>query len=482
MQQRADCALLLLMVLAPSAIFAQTFDVVISNGRVMDPESNLNAVRNLGIRAGRIATISSSPLRGKSEIDAKGLVVAPGFIDLNEHGYDPATFGLIARDGVTSAFELELGPRDGDLDNWYAARADKSLLNYGAGIGYTFARMQSMEGQFDVSGAAAYGEATPSQLEKMSNIIERGLRRGALGVGFGLQYVPGSSRSEVIEFFRLAAKYEATCYVHLRYGSVKAPGSTLEALEEVMAASMISGARLHILHVGTSALSKGPEVLDASKSARAHGLSLTADAYPYGAAEASITTAIFDPGWQERLGITYKDLQWVTTGERLNQQTFDQYRQSTGIGAMIIHLIPDDILRPTIIDPTIMIASDGALPTGSGGHPREAGSFARILRVYVREQRVLSLMDAIRKMTVLPAQQLEARAPAMRNKGRLRAGADADITIFDPATVTDHATYEHPDAPSTGIQYVLVRGVLVVKGGRVVGGVTPGRAVRAVVQ
>jgi N-acyl-D-aspartate/D-glutamate deacylase len=476
--------ILLLSVIAmlPAAAFAQTFDVVILNGRVMDPESNLDSVRNVGIKAGKIAAISSRPLRGKLEVDAKGLVVSPGFIDLNEHGYDPATLALIARDGVTTALELELGPLDGNIDNWYAAKSGKALVNFGTGVSYTLARMQSIEGRFDASGPAAHDPASPAQLETIRNTLEHGLQRGALGIGFGLQYIPGASRSEVLAFFRLAAKYGATCYVHLRYGSIQDPGSTLEALEEVIAASAISGASVHVLHAGTSALNRSAEILDAIRSAKSHGVNITADAYPYGAAEAGIATAIFDPGWQQRLGIDYQDLEWVATGERLTRQTFEQYRKASGPGAMIIHLIPEDILRPVITDPAIMIATDGGLPTGGTGHPRVAGAFARILGIYVREQRALPLMDALRKMTLLPAQQLEARASAMKNKGRLHIGADADITIFDPATVMDHATYEQPAAPSSGIQYVLVGGVLVVNNGQVIENTNPGKAVRAIVQ
>ncbi len=474
--------LLSAMAMLQATTFAQTFDVVISNGRVMDPESNLDSVRNIGIKAGKIATISSRPLRGKLEVDAKGLVVSPGFIDLNEHGYDPVTLALIARDGVTTALELELGPLDGNIDNWYAAKSGKALVNYGTGVSYTLARMQTMEGRFDASGPAAHDAATPAQLETMRNTLEHGLRQGALGIGFGLQYVPGASRDEVLGFFRLAAKYGATCYVHLRYGSIQDPGSTLEALEEVIAASAISGAPVHVLHAGTSALNKGAEILEAIKSAKSHGVNITADAYPYGAAEAGIATAIFDPGWQQRLGIDYQDLEWVATGERLTRQTFEQYRKAAGAGAMIIHLIPDDILRPVITDPAIVIATDGGLPLGGTGHPRVAGTFARVLGIYVREEHTLPLMDALRKMTLLPAQQLAARAPAMKNKGRLRIGADADITIFDPVTVIDHATYEQPAAPSSGIQYVLVGGVLVVNNGRVVENANPGKAVRAIVQ
>jgi N-acyl-D-aspartate/D-glutamate deacylase len=254
------CALVVLILLS-HCLFAQTLDVVIAHGRVMDPESHLDAVRNVGIRAGKVVAITSKPLHAKTEIDATGLVVAPGFVDSNEHGFDAENYRLITRDGVTTALDLEGGPDDGDIDRWYEEKQGKSSVNFGTSVNHPHARMAAMEGDnvFDVRGAAAHSAATPSQLSKILNILDRGLSRGALGIGYGLQYTPGASREEVVEAFRVAAKHGSTNFVHLRYGSIEEPDSTLNALEEVIASSAITGARLHIVHIGTSGLNKGVE-------------------------------------------------------------------------------------------------------------------------------------------------------------------------------------------------------------------------------
>jgi N-acyl-D-aspartate/D-glutamate deacylase len=476
----SPCALVLVMFL-PSCLFTQTLDAVISHGRVIDPESQLDAVRNVGIRAGKIAAITSKPLRGKTEIDATGLVVAPGFIDANEHGFDAENYRLITRDGVTTALDLELGPDDGDIDRWYEEKQGKSPINYGTSVSHPVARMAAMEGDkvFDVRGSAAHNPATSVQLSKILNILDRALSSGALGIGYGLQYTPGASREEVVEAFRVAAKHGSINFVHLRYGSLEEPDTTLNALEEVIAASAITGARLHVMHIGTSGLSKGVEMVQTIADARAHGIDVTDDAYPYGAASAGIETALFDPGWQQRLGIDYGDLQWVPTGERLTQKTFEQCRKTGGM--LIIYLVPDDIVQRVVSSPDVMIASDGVVYEGHG-HPRLAGTFARVLGLYVRQKHSMTLMDALRKMTLLPAQMMEPQVPDMKNRGRLKVGADADITIFDPRTVIDNATYEQPLRPSSGIPFVLVNGVLVVKDGQFIGSVNPGQPVRAAIQ
>jgi N-acyl-D-aspartate/D-glutamate deacylase len=213
--------------------------------------------------------------------------------------------------------------------------------------------------------------------------------------------------------------------------------------------------------------------------ARAHGLDVTDDAYPYGAASAGIETAIFDPGWRERLGIDYGDLQWLSTGERLTQKTFEQYRKTGGM--LIIYLVPDDIVQQVVSNPDVMITSDGVVYEGHG-HPRLAGTFARVLGLYVRQKHTMTLMDALRKMTLLPAQMMEPQVPEMKNRGRLKVGADADITVFDPNSVIDNATYEQPLLPSSGIPFVLVNGALVVKNGQFMEGVNPGQPVRAAIR
>jgi N-acyl-D-aspartate/D-glutamate deacylase len=213
------------------------------------------------------------------------------------------------------------------------------------------------------------------------------------------------------------------------------------------------------------------------KGAQQHGLDVTTECYPYTAGSTALQSAIFDSGWQENMGITYKDVQWAVTGERLTAESFAKYRKEGGI--VVIHSIPEEAARTAVSDPIVMIASDGMPITGPKVHPRGQATFSRVLGHYVRDEKVLDLMTALRKMTLMPAQRLEKRAPAFKDKGRIRIGADADITIFDPARVIDKATFDEPLQYSEGIPFVLVNGVVVARDGQLVEGVRPGRAARA---
>jgi dihydroorotase len=210
--------------------------------------------------------------------------------------------------------------------------------------------------------------------------------------------------------------------------------------------------------------------------ARKRGLDVTTEAYPYTAGQTRVESAMFDPGWQDRLSITYQDLQWVTTGERLTAESFERYRKNGGF--VILHSIPEEAARQAIAYPGVMIASDGRMEQGTG-HPRGAGTYARVLGHYVREEKALTLMEALQKMTLLPARRLEALSPQMARKGRIKEGADADITVFDAARVIDKATFEKPNQYSEGIPFVLVGGVFVVRDGQIVEGVKPGVGIKA---
>ncbi|HSB09533.1 MAG TPA: amidohydrolase family protein [Blastocatellia bacterium] len=455
--------------------FEPEYDAVILNGRVVDPESRLDAIRNIGINNGRIEAISEKSMRGRTTVLATGLVVSPGFIDLHSHGQDQENYRFKARDGVTTALELEVGTAD--TDRFYADREGKALVNYGASIGHIPARMAVMRdpGTFLPSGDGAHKPAADAEIAEIKRRLEQGLNQGALGVGFGINYTEAASRWEILEMFRVAAKHRAPCFVHMRYSGLKEPTNSIVALEEVLSAAAITGAPLHVVHISSSGLRATPLLLQMIGEAQTRGLDVTTECYPYTATQTFIESAIYDEGWKEALGIDYKDLQWVATGERLTAESFARYRK-TG-GSVIGHAIPEDIARLSVASPLTMIASDGLLQNGKG-HPRASGSYARVLGHYVRELKALTLMDALRKMTVMPAQRLERIAPMMKNKGRIRVGADADLTIFDPALVIDKSTFEEPAQYSEGITHVLVGGVFVVKDGKLQPDVNPGRAIR----
>lgn len=456
---------------------ADSYDVVILHGRVMNPESGMDSVRNVGIRSGKIAVVTERPLTGTTTIEAQGLVVAPGFIDMHEHGQEPRNYQFQAHDGVTTLLELERGTDD--VDAWYAAREGKSLINYGVSIGHWPVRMKVLHdpGAYFPTGDAAHRPATAAELVQIREQMDQGFRSGAVAEGMGVAYTPAASHAEIVDMFRVAAKYGASVHVHMRYAGYTEPNTGLTGLEEVVAAAAETGAPLHVVHVTSMGFRNTPELLAMIAGARQHGLDVTTESYPYTAGSTALQSTIFDPGWQEAQGITYHDVEWVATGERLTAKTFAKYRKQGGI--VVIFSIPEDVARATMADPTVMVASDGMLITGAKVHPRGQGTFSRVLGHYVREERALSLMTALRKMTLLPAQRLEKRAPAFRDKGRIRVGADADITVFDPNRVIDKATYEGPLQYSEGIQFVLVNGVLVVKDGQLVDGIFPGRGARA---
>lgn len=454
-----------------------TYDLVIANGRVMDPESGLNAPRNVGISGGKIRAISTEALPGRTTIDAKGLVVAPGFIDLHQHGQEPRNYQFKAHDGVTTSLELEVGTDD--IDKWYAEREGKTLINFGVSIGHIPVRMKVMHdpGDFLPSGDAAHREATPEELAQIENHIGKGLQRGALAVGMGINYTAAASHGEIVDVFRLAAEGNAPVHVHLRHAGMKEPTTGLVGIEEVIAAAAATGAPLHVVHITSMGLKDTPRLIAMVEGAQKRRLDVTTECYPYTAGSTNLESAIFDPGWQERQGITYKDIQWVKTGERLTAETFEKYRKEGG--SVVIFSIPEEAVRTAVANPIVMIASDGSRITGPKIHPRGQATFSRVLGNYVREEKTLDLMTALRKMTLMPAQRLEKRAPVFKDKGRIRVGADADITVFDPNRVIDKATYEKPLQYSEGIQFVLVNGVLVVNDGRLVDGVFPGQGARA---
>ncbi|MEE8079513.1 MAG: amidohydrolase family protein [Pseudomonadales bacterium] len=488
---RLPATILLLLIALP--LCAQV-DLALIGGRVMDPETGLDATRNVGIRGDRIVEISELPIAAARSIDVSGLIVAPGFIDLHAHGQTNAANEYQAHDGVTTALELESGVYP--LTHWLDSRRDNALVNYGATASHSAARAQAMQkyalkltelqrllaqkgDREDASdaldeflrtefAASVYDSLSSSEIPRMNLALQRELEAGALGVGLPVGYQPGATREEIFGLFEFAGEIQAPIFVHVRDPGI--PG-----IQEVIANATITGAPLHIVHVNSMALGDIALAIDLVEAAQARGHDITTELYPYTAGSTSLESALFDEGWQQRLGnIGYADIQWQDTGERLTADSFERYREEGGV--VIIHMMREEWIDAGIARESVMIASDG-MPYAPGAHPRSAGTFSRVLGRYVRERGALNLMSALQKMTLMPADRLADIAPGMRLKGRLQVGADADITVFDAGQIIDTATFEADLSFSRGVEYVLVNGTLVVDAGVSVENVFPGRAI-----
>jgi dihydroorotase len=462
-----------------TTIAQQPYDLVIAGGRVIDPESGLDGIRNVGIRGDRIAALSAEPLNGRETLTAGGLVVAPGFIDLHRHAHGDISYRYAARDGVTSVFELEIGTPD--VDAWYRMLGPARLINFGVGAGHIGARMQVLGDQgFLLPTGPARGPATPPQIAEIAAIVQRGLEEGGVALGIGIPYTPGASPDEIAAVLGVASRHRALVYAHLAGGS---------GLKVALGFTGKLGLALHVAHINSTAGADIRAWLDLVQEARRQGADVTSELYPYTASATMIQSALYD-GWESWPEERFAALQWAATGERLTRATFARYRAQGG--SVISHSNTEDVLRISIADPAPMIGSDGGRDMADQPtHPRASGTFARILGHYVRDQKVLTLQDALRRMTIEPARRLEARVPEMRDRGRLRAGAFADITIFDPAKVADRSSYGNAAVYSEGIVHVIVNGIPIVRDGQlhetadlqgqrvVIGQRSPGRPIRA---
>ena len=470
-------------------ITQERYDLVLEGGRVMDPETGLDAVRNVGIRGDRIVEISSETLSAAEIVNVAGLVVVPGFIDLHAHGQTNAANEYQAHDGVTTALELESGVAF--LKEWIESRRGNAMINFGATVSHAgtrfmdmkkyasnVARIRSIVAEQGLDSpeldeavrpafASRYESLEPEELDGMAETLSSGIREGALGVGVTVGYYPGATRQEIFRVYAFAAKIGVPIYTHVR-------DPDIPAIQEAIANAAATGASLHIVHLNSMALGKVDVALEMVALAQKQGLDITTELYPYTAGSTSIESTLFDEGWQEVWDMDYGDLQWEATGERLTKDTFEKYRAQGG--TLIIHMMKDDWIDAGMRAPFTLIASDG-MPYAPLAHPRSAGTFSRVLGRYVRERKVLSLMDALRKMTLMPAERLDPVAPGMRLKGRVQIGCDADLAISDPATIIDTADFGKELSFAEGIPHVLVNGTFVVRDGKTVEGAFPGRPV-----
>ncbi len=487
------------------------YDLVIKGGRIIDPETGLDAIRNVGITDNRIAAISETPLQGARLLQAEGLVVAPGFIDLHAHGQQLPAAWVQAFDGVTTALELESGLLP--ISRYYDAVAKEGRpINYGASVAWTYARIAEKEGM-EPDGSIVWFQgaftksnwqtalATTDEIDRIIARVEQGLREGGLGIGVNAGYAPGYGRKEYYRLAELAARYGVPTYTHVRYGSVKEPQSAFEAFEELVALSAATGAHMHVCHINSSSSRDIRDCVALLKGAQAQGLPVTVEAYPYGAGSSTVGAEIYrGDDWLERWGAMDASAMELN-GVPLTQAKIDELQTSAPGTIVVMHFLQPDkseadqaLLDLSVLYPGGSIASDAMpwqtmagglvdgnvwpLPEGAFAHPRSAGCYSRFLARYVRERKVISLSDALAKMSLEPARVLQTSVPQMLHKGRLQVGADADIVVFDLATVQDNATFVEPTHLSTGFRHVVVNGVPIIEEAKRIADARPGRPIR----
>ncbi len=486
-----------------------TYDLVIVNGRVIDPQNGLDAVRNVGVRGNRIAAIATGPLKGTTTIDAKGLVVAPGFIDLHAHGQQMAAARMQAFDGVTTALELESGVLPVAAAYDQMAREGRPI-NYGVSAAWLYGRIAEKEGLEPEPTLEFFQKAqtfknwqntlaTPEETSRILARVEQGLKEGAIGIGINAGYAPGYGRKEYFALAQLAKKYEVGTFTHVRYLSVIEPRGSFEAYEELIALAASTGAHMHICHLNSISTRDIGPISELIRGAQSRGVKVTTEAYPYAAGSTVVGAEIFRGNWRERMGgAKASDIELA--GRPFNDSSLALAQEKTPGSLVVIHFMRPEAseadqsyLDQAVLFPGGAIASDGMpwvslgktvtgdvwpLPADAFAHPRSAGTFTRFLRDYVRERKKVSLREALRKMTLIPAQILEESVPQMRKKGRLQVGADADIVVFDEATVADRATYTQPNQTAAGMKHVLVNGVAIIRDGVLVREALPGKAIR----
>jgi N-acyl-D-aspartate/D-glutamate deacylase len=450
------------------------FDRVLRNGRVMDPETGYDRLADVGIDGETVTAISEAPLTGRATVDATGLVVAPGFIDVLS--YEPNDLGSWFKiaDGVTSNLCMHgINDTAGNFFVRYGTAEPVPPVHYGGAFDNPYERSVVLR----LPQATAQG----AQLDRLVAAFDEGVRNGWMGLDVEPEYTPWVQTPEFMALAEVAAKHQVPMFWHMRYSDPDEPGTSMEAIDEMLTVARETGVAVHVAHITSMATHVMNEAIAKIDDARASGIDITACMYPYDFWATTLGSERFAPGWQDRFRISYGDLEVPGTGERLTEATFTRFqRQNTLVAA---HAIPEDDVRAALRTDWVMMGSDAIIEPNARGrpnnHPRAAGTFSRTLGRYARDEQTLPLMAALAKMTILPARRLGGRVPALQRKGRLQLGADADLTLFDPATVADRATIADPAQESAGITWVFVRGQAVKTPDGIDRNIRPGLGLKA---
>lgn len=491
----------------------QTYDVVFKQGRVIDPETNLDAIRYVGINGNKIAIVSETPLKGKLEIDAKGKVLGPGFVDLHSHAINVPSFWMQAFDGVTTSLELEAGAYPIKKAYDYA----KSLnlpLNYGYSASWVSARMAvadnatNFDGSFETA-KTNFGKPnwskllSPEQSAQVVSLIEREMLDGGLGVGVVIGYAPKTNREEYVAVANLASKYDVPTYTHLRTKNTIEPAGAVEGFLETIGVAAGTGARMHICHINSTSLRKINDVIPLVQTAQGKQIRITTEAYPWGAGSTVIGTPFLRPDQLPQVQIKPSNILYVKTGERpATDERLAEIQKTDPSGIAVIHYLdenkPEEMkyIDSAVLFKDAMIASDAVpyevkgrefkkevwpLPDDVYAHPRSAATFTTVISRYVQDKKTMTLLDVFRRGSLLPANLIATASNDAKSKGRIQPGMDADIIVFELGKVKPKATYKNPRQPSQGIEYVMVNGQFVVKEGQLMKDVRPGKPIRSTI-
>ncbi|WP_102225661.1 amidohydrolase family protein [Acidimangrovimonas sediminis] len=491
------------------------YDLLIRNGRVIDPETGFDEVCDLAVSGGTIAAVGTDLGPAEREIDATGLVVSPGFIDLHAHGQSVAADRMQAFDGVTTTLELEVGVLP--VGQWYDAQAKAGRpLNYGTAAAWAFARRAAFGG-FTPDGSVnplnhmgssndlrwTTDTASPEQLSDLLSLTRESLEDGAIGIGLPNGYLPGAGMQELTKICDLAEEFGRPTYTHIAYMSNVDPHSSVDSYVKLIGLAGATGAHMHICHLNSTSLLDIDRAVEVIAKAQAQGLRVTTEAYPYGAGSTVVGAGFFaDPEFTTRTGSDYTAIEMVKNRHRfedrddilraqhedpkdlviwhyLDIEVNAEHRRMLDVSVTFPGgSIGSDAMPWTLPDGSIYDGLDWPLPDTVSSHPRSAGTFTRFLRDYVFDRETMSLTEGLARCTIYAARVIEGCTPQIARKARLRAGFDADITIFDPATVTDRATFTDMNRPAEGVKYLIVGGTPVIDGGALDTAAAPGQPIR----